>query len=140
MTFTQRELWVYILTIMHTSSIAKQAGKETRQVIEMYLRKEMCPDISMDEWLKIEKDIVSYKNDVMGLMSMGVLGALGHRRMSDKDISFFKTLEGLTGNNKEVLMKLLEENKDKLTNSKEIYEEAYKKVMDAKKELEDSRK
>ena len=46
MTFSERELWIYYMTVMHTSEIAKSVPKETRQAIEMYAWKKLSPSVN----------------------------------------------------------------------------------------------
>lgn len=92
-TFTQRECWIAVLTIMKTSQNAKSMTKEQRQVLEEYIRLHHCPEISYDEWLEIEKNIIQTKNLVMGTLIKGVFKALGATKPEEKELVHFKKMD-----------------------------------------------
>ncbi len=110
MTFSERELWIFIMTTMHTSSMAKQAGKITRQAIEEHLRKKICPSIDYKEWLAIENDIVTNRNMVMDTLMQGTLGSLGVGREAFENQADFKEMDEKVQGETQRLLELIKNN------------------------------
>lgn len=57
MGFTQREIFIQIMTVMVVSSVAKSVPRELRQQILMVMRNSICPEIDNKQWTKIASDI-----------------------------------------------------------------------------------
>jgi len=57
MGFTQREIFIQIMTVMVVSSVAKSIPRELRQQILMVMRNSICPEIDNKQWSKIAVDI-----------------------------------------------------------------------------------
>lgn len=77
MTLTEREKWLFVLTVMKTSKRASNLPMKLKQEICEFIRKRVAPSISYDEWLKMEYDIRDEKADIMTLMMQGMSVALG---------------------------------------------------------------
>lgn len=67
-----REKWVFILTVLKTSQTGKAMPTKTRDGVMEFLRKNICPDITYDDWLEMDHDIKKAKTQVMDLMFEGV--------------------------------------------------------------------
>ena len=93
MTLTPREFWVFVLSTMHSASVAQSLNKNQRVSIEEAIRKQHCPEISYDEWLEIEKNIVSSKGKIMSAF-MGLLPlAMGDKIPVSKDMDILAMLD-----------------------------------------------
>tara|TARA_B110000495_G_C23042274_1_gene626114 strand:+ start:4378 stop:4758 length:381 start_codon:yes stop_codon:yes gene_type:complete len=57
MGFTQREIFIQIMTVMVVSSVAKSIPRELRQQILMVMRNSICPEVDNKQWSKIASDI-----------------------------------------------------------------------------------
>lgn len=67
-----REKWIFILTVMKTSQTGKSMPMKTKQGVMEFLRKNLCKDVSYEDWLSMELDIKKAKSEVMDLMFEGV--------------------------------------------------------------------
>ncbi len=77
MTLTEREKWLFVLTVMKTSKRASSLPMKLKQEICEFIRKRIAPNISYDEWLKMEYDLRDEKADVMTLLMQGMSVAMG---------------------------------------------------------------
>jgi hypothetical protein len=57
MVFTDRELFIQIMTTMITSSVAKSIPREIRAKQLQVIRDSVCPTVSNSEWSEIANDI-----------------------------------------------------------------------------------
>ena len=57
MSFTDRERFIQIMTVMITSENAKKIPREARQSMLDYLRKKHCPNITAEDWHEIAEGI-----------------------------------------------------------------------------------
>jgi len=55
--FSQRELFIQLMTTMITSPVAKSIPRDIRAKLLVVLRDNLCPDISNEEWSQIAKEI-----------------------------------------------------------------------------------
>lgn len=77
MVLSEREKWLFVLTVMKTSKRAKDLPIELKQEICEFIRKREAPSINHDEWLKMEYDIRDTKDKVMILLQQGMSMAIG---------------------------------------------------------------
>ncbi len=125
MTFTHRELWIYIMTIMHTSVMAQKAGKSVRQANEIYLRTKLCPTISNDEWLEIEKDIVAYKRAIQNALAGAAIASLTSAG-SQEDKELLRKIDEMVGLEKDKMFGIVEAftqfgDKNSISEFKDVY-------------------
>jgi len=66
MGFTQREIFIQIMTVMVVSNVAKSVPRELRQQILMVMRNSICPDIDNKQWSKIASDINKNNEKILG--------------------------------------------------------------------------
>ena len=57
MGFTQREVFIQIMTVMVVSDVAKSIPRDMRAKLIMVMRDSICPDVDNKEWSKIASDI-----------------------------------------------------------------------------------
>ena len=55
--FSQRELFIQLMTTMIISPVAKSIPRDIRAKLLVVLRDNLCPDISNEEWSQIAKEI-----------------------------------------------------------------------------------
>jgi len=77
MNLTDREKWLFILTVMKTSQTGKSMPVEMQQGICEFLRNKICPEIDYKTWEEMEFDIREIKTEVMDLMFKGMEVASG---------------------------------------------------------------
>ena len=85
--------WTFVLSVMHTASVAQSLQKNQRVAIEEAIRKQHCPEITYDEWLEIEQKIVDSKGKIMSAF-MGLLPlAIGEKMPVNKDLDILALLD-----------------------------------------------
>lgn len=77
MNLSDREKWLFILTVMKTSQTGKSMPVEMQQGICEFLRGKICPEIDYKTWEEMEYDIREIKTEVMDLMFKGMEVASG---------------------------------------------------------------
>ena len=81
------------MSVMHTAQVAKSLPKNQRVAIEEAIRKQHCPEITYDEWLEIEQNIVSSKGKIMSAF-LGLLPlAMGDKMPVSKDMDILAMLD-----------------------------------------------
>jgi len=65
MGFTQREVFIQIMTVMVVSEIAKSIPRDIRAKLIMVMRDKTCPDVSNKEWSDIASDINSNNKKIL---------------------------------------------------------------------------
>lgn len=92
--FSQREFWIFVMTVMHTEQTAKSLTRDQRVAIEESIRKQNCPDIDYPEWEEIELNIVKNREKIIsGFMSM-FPAALGKKQPVNGEIDILQMLDG----------------------------------------------
>jgi hypothetical protein len=91
--FSQREFWIFVMTIMHTSQRAQSLSKEQRVAIEEAIRAKHCPDIPYQEWEEIELNIVKNRDKIQEAFISMLSMALGKKIPSGIDSDLVKTLD-----------------------------------------------
>ncbi len=72
-----REFWIFVETVLHTSQYVKTLPKKQITALAEYIRSEHCPNLSYQTWLDVEKSIVSSKYAVMDSLAKGVTKSMG---------------------------------------------------------------
>lgn len=94
---TQREKWAIIMTVFKSIPMAKSMPRKNRQALQEYLRRKLCPDVSLDEWLVIENNIVSFKDEVLKTLTTGFYQAIGQKLPEKDESELLKELEENSG-------------------------------------------
>lgn len=93
MTLSDREKWMFILTVLKTSQIGKSMPLMMQQAISEFLREKICPKIDYDEWRNMELDIREIKAKVMDLMFKGMAVASGKSNMPPEARKMFSEMD-----------------------------------------------
>lgn len=131
-----REFWIFIQTVLHTSEQAKSLDPKQITALAEYIRSEHCPSLSYEQWLDIEKSIISSKYAVMDSFAHGLTQAMGgqqsteaFQKLRNLDSGFRDSIEGLN----------IEEIEKKLKESKVVLPDLTK-VLDFAKDFKKERK
>lgn len=101
-----REFWIFVMTVFHTSEMAKSLPIKQQQAICEFIKKRQCPNLTYDTWLDIERSIVSSSKlitevmtrDLMNIMS-GQVGNIDKKldiqTVREMDEVFKKSLDEL---------------------------------------------
>lgn len=68
MKLTNREKWLFILTVFKITHTGKNMPLKMQQDTCEFIRKKICPEIDYPEWLEMEKDMNQIKSQVMDLL------------------------------------------------------------------------
>lgn len=141
-TFNQRETFIAVLAIMKTSPNAQAMSKEQIQTLVEYIRLNHCQDISYDEWLEIEKNIIQTKHLVMDTLIKGVFKALGAKPAQEKELVLFKKMEAEfrdyeTEESLQTLKDMLKEDKSETS---QLIKQAITQFEKSKKDRDNERK
>lgn len=89
---TDREFWIFVETVLHTSQTAKSLEPKQITALAEYIRSQNCPNLSYEEWLDIEKSIIDSKYNVIGTIATGITQAMGGK-MSSKAFEDLRNLD-----------------------------------------------
>ena len=66
--FSDYEFWIFILTIFHSNQYTQSLSISQQQAMLQVIRKKHCPNITNEQWLNIELNIVNNRNIMMDSM------------------------------------------------------------------------
>ena len=93
MQLSEREKWMFILTVMKTSKTGKSMTLEMQVAVCEFLRERLCPSISHESWKEMEYDIREIKAQVMELMFKGMEVASGKSQISPEARKMFTEMD-----------------------------------------------
>jgi hypothetical protein len=93
MKLSEREKWMFILTVMKTSKTGKSMTLDMQVGVCEFLRERLCPSISHESWKEMEYDIREIKAQVMELMFKGMEVASGKSTMSPEAREMFSEMD-----------------------------------------------
>jgi len=77
MKLTEREKWLYYLTVLKTSQTGKILSLEQKQAISEFIKTKIYPKITYDEWREMEVDMIKMNTQIMDLMWEGMQTSIG---------------------------------------------------------------
>lgn len=111
--FTDRERFIYIVTVMKASSLAKVQPIAVIQGLIEFLRKNLCPSLTMDDWIEIEQNVIKMNALTVEVQKEGFYKSLGMKIPNPnkpRDLKGIKDLEDAVASEiKNVDMTKLEE-------------------------------
>ncbi len=93
MTLTDREKWLFILTMMKMSNTGKSMPLEMQQAVCEFLKEKICPSIDYKVWEKMEYDIRDIKAQVIDLMFKGMEVASGKSDLPPEAKKMFNDMD-----------------------------------------------
>lgn len=135
-----REFWIFVQSVLHVSQMIKNLDPKQITSLAEYIRGQNCPKLSYEDWLDIEKSIISSKYAVMDSLSKGLTQAMGGKTGSEAfenlrilDSGFRDSIEGL---NIEEIEEKLKQSKVELPDLTKVLESA-KGFQKERKEFKD---
>jgi len=84
--FSQRELFIQLMTTMITSPVAKSIPRDIRAKLLVVLRDNLCPDISNEEWSQIAKEINLNSELILDTFAKNLKKAQDSKNVMDDEI------------------------------------------------------
>lgn len=135
MKLTQREVYIFLTTVMRTSSRSKKMPNFMYQGLMEHLRNQYCPDLSQSEIQFLESEITENLDLMMKDMFKGFLGARGEKGF---DFGSLLGMMGLSKKESTNLNKKMEGISSEESN--EVDKESLKKLDDiVRKGMEDDK-
>lgn len=85
MGFTQREVFIQIMTVMVVSSIARSIPRDIRAQIILLMRNTACPEVSNSEWNEISTDINKNNKQILDTLAKSLKDSKDSKKVMDDE-------------------------------------------------------
>tara|TARA_B110000438_G_C15394791_1_gene470671 strand:+ start:46 stop:426 length:381 start_codon:yes stop_codon:yes gene_type:complete len=84
MGFTEREVFIQIMTVMVVSNIARSIPRDIRASLIMLMRDSACPTVSNAEWGEISHDINKNNEQILGTLAKSLKDSKDPKKVMEK--------------------------------------------------------